>query len=300
MVGFEMLFCFEFADGGAPRMPSTPEAEVSAALGVSEATFLGSGSFGETWRVPPAMSGGPERAVKIIIEPTYPAALLDREVAGLERMDHPRIVRLLGREEITLQAGQRQCLVFEYVAGGDLSEKLCATPLTPAETHRFAVAVLDAITAMHAEGTVHRDIKPQNIALRGGDVGDPVLLDLGLARLLTGDSMTQYPQPIGTRAYMAPEQVRGERAGKQSDVWALGVVLYVMLSGRHPFFGPRSAPLSIEQALTAFEVGPPPLTASLPEALRGSVMTMLSAAPYARGSARRHLRALHTLRGTDQ
>ncbi|NTW38301.1 MAG: serine/threonine protein kinase [Cellulomonadaceae bacterium] len=295
MNGFELLFMYDVEDVGVRPAPTLLATGVREAFGVAAAQFLGSGAFGETWRIPGEAPGRPDRAVKIIVNPQYPAALIDREVAGLRRIEHPNVVRLLDRVDAHFGPVVRQALVFEFVAGGDLSDRLATSTASPEDVHRFAVALLRAAEAMHAKDTVHRDIKPQNIALRGGDIGNPVLLDLGLAKLLEGESLTLYPQPVGTCAFMAPEQVRGDRAGKQADVWAIGVVLYVLLTGRHPFFGPRHQAMTSAQALAAFAAGPRPIGVTSPVAT--AVTTMLGVEPYARGSIRRHLKHLDTLNG---
>lgn len=295
MNGFELMFLYDIEDVGVRPVPTLPSAGVREAFGVETAQFLGSGAFGETWRIPGESPGAPDRAVKIIVNPQYPAVLIDREVAGLRRIEHPNVVRLIDRVEVLIGPATRQALVFVYVPGGDLSDRLATSTVFPADVHRFAVALLRATEAMHAKDTVHRDIKPQNIALRDGDIGNPVLLDLGLAKLLEGESLTVYPQPVGTCAFMAPEQVRGGRAGKQADVWAIGVVLYVLLTGRHPFFGLRHQAMTSDQALAAFAIGPRPINVASPVA--DAVMTMLSVEPYARGSVRRHLKHLDHMNG---
>jgi serine/threonine protein kinase len=88
----------------------------------------------------------------------------------------------------------------------------------------FLHGVANGLEVLHSNQIIHRDIKPDNIILRGGDWARPVIIDLGLSRLLDLTSMTVYPWAAGTWPYMAPEQLRGERAIDRTDVWALGVV----------------------------------------------------------------------------
>ena len=292
MDGFELLFYYDLDDGADAPTPQGSGAEIGRLFGTSAARFLGAGSFGETWYLPADAAGNSERAVKIIMNPLYPAKRIEAEISGLQRVSHANVVGFVDHVTVSLAIGPREALVFDYVDGGDLSSKLAIETIPVAAVLPFAIAMLGAVEAMHAAGTVHRDIKPENIALRGGEVGDPVLLDLGLARLLDAETMTLYPAPMGTCPFMAPEQVRLERASKQADVWALGVVLYIMLTGRHPFFGPRTAAKTSEEALAAYQAGPPPLPTAVPADLAESVMTMLSYEPHVRGSARRHHRRL--------
>ena len=292
MDGFELIFYYDLDDGADVPAAQGSGAEVGGLFGASTARFLGAGSFGETWYLPADSNCNSERAVKIIMNPLYPAKRIQAEISGLQRVSHSNVVKFLDHVTVQLAVGPREALVFEYVDGGDLASMLASTTIPVAAVRQFAISMLGAVEAMHAAGTVHRDIKPQNIALRDGDVGNPVLLDLGLARLLDAETMTLYPAPMGTCPFMAPEQVRGERASKQADVWALGVVLYIMLAGHHPFFGPRAVAKTSEDALTAYAAGPPPLSAAVPADLAESVMTMLMYEPHERGSAKRHHRKL--------
>lgn len=259
--------------------------EVTAAFGVPGARPLGRGAFGETWRLEHA--DGTWRAGKVILSPTYPPARLDREVEGLRRVDSPHVVALHDTRTITLPRGDRAALVFEYVPGGDVDAPLRAGErVAPLDVARFALGVLTGLEALHAVDTVHRDIKPANIAIRNGDWASPVLLDLGLARVLDRASLTTYPALIGTTLFMAPEQLRQERARKAADVFAVGVVAHLLLTGQHPFFEGRTN-LSLPEAVKLIEDGPQPLPETVPPDLAGIVHRLLHANPAERGSARR-------------
>ena len=219
------------------QAPRFTEAEVAAALG-GPVTRLGSGSFGDTWR-------HGDTAIKIICDGSYPPERLKREVDGLCRVSSPHVVRLLDTRAVTLRGQQRPALVFEYIAGGDVaggsSPDGCPRP-QPAVA--FLQGLLTGVGHMHAAQTVHRDIKPANIALRDGDWSRPVLLDLGLARGAGEATITAYPAPVGTPAYMAPEQLQGQPARQAADLFAVGVTVREVLGGRHPFYdpGPASRP----------------------------------------------------------
>jgi serine/threonine-protein kinase len=146
-------------------------------------------------------------------------------------------VDLLDIGSTTLRDREIPYLDFEFIAGGDLDFWIRVNgKVAEREAVDLASGLLQGVAALHKVHVLHRDIKPANIGLRDGDPRQPVLLDLGLAKLLDLESITRYPSHIGTAMYMSPEQLRGERAVKGSDVWAVGVVLHEVLTGRHPFF----------------------------------------------------------------
>lgn len=253
--------------------------------GVS-ATFLGRGSFGETWHV--VRRDGTERAVKFILDPRYPQTLLDREVAGLKRVHDPRVVTLHAVSVATLQAGPTRALEFEFVEGGDVAARIATKSWpSPAESLAFLRQVLGGVATMHATDTVHRDIKPSNIALRGGTWSEPVLLDFGLAKQLSVETVTQYPSVMGTYQFMAPEQLRAEPARKLADVWAIGVIAYILLAQQHPFLDGPGTPVTPDQLLAKMAAGPRPLRLSTKRRVTEIVMRLLSFDGYARGSAAR-------------
>ncbi|GAA2735242.1 hypothetical protein GCM10009867_17100 [Pedococcus aerophilus] len=271
-------------DAGATTFTLTPE-EVEAAFGVPSAKPLGAGAFGETWRLDYA--DGTHRAGKVILSPTYPTERLAREVEGLRRVSNPHVVALHDARTVSLPRGDRAALVFEYIAGGDVDANLPAGARVGArDVAGFARGVLVGLEALHAVDTVHRDVKPANIAVRDGDWNRPVLLDLGLARVLDRASITAYPALMGTAWFMAPEQLRQERARKAADVFAVGVVAHLMLTGKHPFFD-GAQNLSLTEAVRLIEAGPAPLPATVPAALGDIVRRLVHPDPADRGSARR-------------
>jgi serine/threonine protein kinase len=266
--------------------------EMASGLNVDpgQLRYLGTGSFGETWQV-----SGPNGflACKIIYKPGYSVTRLNREVTGLQRLNHPNIVRLIDVTEVELRGEKRPALHFEYIAGGDIEAVLAqGSPPTSSDVLATARALVSALVTMHAAAVVHRDIKPANVALRGGLWDQPVILDLGLARLLDGASYTEYPQLIGTPLYMAPEQLRGEPARKGVDLWAIGVLLYVLLTRRHPFIAPGET-IDLSEAIQRLQSGPPPLPPSVPPPLASVVPRLLRPEAYQRGSAASTLRRLN-------
>jgi tetratricopeptide (TPR) repeat protein len=153
-----------------------------------------------------------------------------REAEASSRLRHPHIVRLLDADD---RAG---ILVLEYLSGGTLARTLTRTErLDPAAVRRLALELLSALTAAHAAGIVHRDVKPANIFYDAA--GNAKLADFGAAHLADFGG-TQTAGFIGTLAYLSPEQITGARIGPAADLYALGVTLYQALTGRLPFLGP--------------------------------------------------------------
>lgn len=162
---------------------------------------------------------------KILLDPNPTSSEVMREVTPLTRVCSPNVVRLEGVQLLSLSGSQRAALIFEHITGGDVwgAIRAGAWP-APDEVAGFAAGALRGLAALHAHEVVHRDVKPHNIALREADWTRPVLLDLGLGRLLDESTKTFYPQALGTAPFMAPEVVEGRPARKGSDLWSLGVV----------------------------------------------------------------------------
>ena len=174
------------------------------------------------------------------------------EARVLDRLRHPNIVRVNSVDEI----GGKVVIDMEYVRGRTLQDILRETPTLPvAEALDIAAQVCDGLAYAHSQRTVHRDIKPANILVtREGAVK---LVDFGLAEVLGTHS---FAGGAGTYAYMAPEDFHPEeQSDRQSDIWAVGVVLYEMLAGRRPFVVPKSKdPFAWKQAVENDPI--PPLT----------------------------------------
>jgi eukaryotic-like serine/threonine-protein kinase len=162
-----------------------------------------------------------------------------REAQLVARLQHPGIVSVF--DYGTLPDGAA-FLVMEYVRGRDLRAVLRADgPMPPDRVTRLLRAIAAPVEAAHALGVLHRDLKPENILLPEGDVGAKVL-DFGVAKLLGSDgtapeneTLTVAGQPIGTPAYMAPEQLAGASVSTRTDVFALGAIAYELLTGAPPF-----------------------------------------------------------------
>lgn len=153
---------------------------------------------------------------------------LKQEAWALAAVTHPAIAGIHGVESWR----GRPLLVVEFLPGGTLAERVRRNGrVRPAEAAGVALATAGGLAALHDAGYLHGDVKPSNVGF--AEDGSAKLLDFGLARLAAGE---QFPAG-GTAAYLSPELLAGRPAAAADDVWALGVVLYEMVSGRHPFAG---------------------------------------------------------------
>jgi serine/threonine-protein kinase len=221
-----------------------------------------------------------------------------REAQATTHVKHPNIVDVLDMG----QDGEDGplYLVEELLVGTDLRQLMRERGrFTPAEAIELALPVMDALDAAHTAGVVHRDVKPGNIFLIVGTEGRvvPKLIDFGTSRLLDdpGDHghLTMTGEPMGTPAYMSPELARGKRAGPQTDVWAIGVMLYEMLSGERPFVASNYNALILAIA-TEEPVALRTLAPQVPEALAQVVHRALAKQLDVRfPSMRAMLEALH-------
>jgi serine/threonine protein kinase len=149
-----------------------------------------------------------------------------REAALAQRLSHPNIVRVLESGE----SDGRAYIVLEYVDGGSLADELVRNgPLPPERVTELGAQAAAGLAHAHACGLVHRDVKPQNLLLESD--GRLKVSDFGVARALDGTRLTQAGCIVGTAAYLAPEQARGEETTSAADVYALGVVLRELMMG---------------------------------------------------------------------
>jgi serine/threonine protein kinase len=182
------------------------------------------------------------------------------EAEAVARLQHPYIVQI---HEIGSREG-RPFFALEFVAGGTLRQKLGGDPQPPRQAADLVAKLASAMQVAHERGIVHRDLKPGNVLLTPD--GTPKIADFGLAKQLDADqAQTQTGAILGTPAYMAPEQASGRTRdiGPPADIYALGVILYEMLTGRPPFQG-ETALDTLEQARTQEPVPPRRLQAKVP------------------------------------
>ena len=155
-----------------------------------------------------------------------------QEAQAASKLDHPNICTIHAVEET--EEGQI-FIVMAYYKGETLKEKTDEGPLRIDETLTIAINVAEGLQEAHEHGITHRDIKPSNIMIT--DKGQTKILDFGLAKSATGSIVTKAGTTLGTIAIMSPEQARGEKVDKRTDIWSLGVVIYNMLTGQMPFKG---------------------------------------------------------------
>ncbi|MFE2549932.1 serine/threonine-protein kinase [Streptomyces sp. NPDC059355] len=155
-----------------------------------------------------------------------------REARALARLAHPHVVTIHHIVEPAAGTDGHPWIVMELVKGGSLHDRLESGPMPVAEVLRLGLDVLSALRAAHAEGVLHRDVKPANVLLRPD--GSAVLTDFGIAALHDSTALTSTGVLIGSPEYIAPERARGEEGLAASDLWSLGMLLYVASEGAHP------------------------------------------------------------------
>ncbi|MCY4465180.1 MAG: protein kinase [Chloroflexi bacterium] len=206
--------------------------------GTSEGSYnfqevLGQGGLGVVYRAAQDPIGRIV-AIKVILpefanDPSF-IRRFESEAQVVARLEHPHIVPLY---DFWRKAG-RAYLVMRYLGGGSVRDLVNAQgKLGLDKVGRISMQTLSAMAFAHRNGVVHRDIKPDNVFL--DDDGNAYLSDFGIAKTVGADASEASGQIVGTPAYLAPEQIRGEEATPQSDIYAFGIMLYEMLSGARPF-----------------------------------------------------------------
>ncbi len=192
-----------------------------------------------------------------------------REAQAAAALNHPNIATIHEIDEVD----GLMFIVMEFIDGQSLQEKIKAGPLKIDEAVKFTMQIADGLQAAHEKGITHRDIKSANIMVT--DKGQVKIMDFGLAKLGNRSMLTKEGMTLGTAAYMSPEQARGEAVDHRTDIWALGVVLYEMITGQLPFKG------EYEQSMvySILNEDPEPLTAlrtGVPLALDGILAKALA------------------------
>ena len=306
----EVESLIEHHEGGAPRVAPTPPEEQTAAGGDGGEPLdgrrlgpyriirkLGEGGMGMVH-----LAEDPRLGRRVAIKVLPPPFTRDedrrrrlrREARAAASLAHPGIATVYALEEFD----GALCIVSEYVPGETLRQELAGGPLPPADLLDTAVAVARALAAAHEGHVLHRDLKPENVirtADAGTGNGGVKLVDFGLARFddpqAAAASATRLTAPgamLGTPGYMAPEQIRGEDVDGRTDVFAFGVLLFELASGRHPFSGSTS----VSTVARVLESPPPDLrrlAPACPPALATVIDRCLRKDPAERYGAAREL-----------
>jgi len=209
---------------------------------------IGKGGMGEVYQAKDTKLGR-DVAIKLLPEEfardVDRVARFQREAKLLASLNHPNIASIYGLEE----CDGMHFLVMELIEGDTLADRIKSGPIPVEETLRLALQMAEALEAAHEKGVIHRDLKPSNIKVTPD--GQVKVLDFGLAKAYAGDSEKMDPADsptlsaaatrqgiiLGTAAYMSPEQARGKLVDRRTDIWAFGVVLYEMLTGKKAFSG---------------------------------------------------------------
>ncbi|MFE1796588.1 serine/threonine-protein kinase [Streptomyces sp. NPDC059517] len=214
---------------------------------------LGSGGMGTVWRARDSMLHR-DVALKAVRHDAAASeavrARVLREARALARVSHPNVVMI----HHIVNDDPHPWLVMELVEGVSLQERLAEGPLSPTEAARLGRQVLGALRAADAAGVQHRDVKPANILLRAD--GSAVLTDFGIAALQGSTALTATGELIGSPEYIAPERIRGNDDDPASDLWSLGLVLYVCVEGVSPL---RRGTTLATLAAVLDEALPPPV-----------------------------------------
>ena len=239
---------------------------------------LGSGGSGSVWLSRDEQTGL-DVALKIVAREGKAGSRAEREAEAASRLRHPSCQRAYGFG----RDARHVYIAYEYTAGRTFREAMRGGDLDDAAAIEAAAQMLEGLAHAHERGIVHRDVKPSNVLLADGDAVSVRLLDFGLARLPQAETLTAAGDVPGTLAYIAPERLAGQPATPAADVWAVGVLLWEALAGRHPFWQS-----SLLETARAIERGAPPLATvrpDLPRQVLAAVDRALNLDPVRRPAA---------------
>ncbi|WP_375767485.1 protein kinase [Archangium gephyra] len=260
---------------GSPDPKSSPE--LFAGRYALEA-LIGRGGMGHVYRARDVLVGDVValKTLELGKEPGSDALeRFRREVRLARRIAHPHVARM---HDLGEHAGQNY-LTMEYVEGQDLRSLLAREgPLAPVRAARIALDVCEGLAAAHAAGVVHRDLKPANVLVEKG--GRVVLTDFGIARALVDEAARTTQGTAGTPMYMAPEQLSSGEVDARADLYAVGLMLYEMLTAAMPFSG--DSPMAVAFARLRQPPPDPRAKTAVPDALAGLVLHCLAREPEER------------------
>ncbi|MGW4797351.1 protein kinase domain-containing protein [Nonomuraea sp. NPDC004297] len=240
---------------------------------------LGGGGMGEVWRADDVVLGR-SVAVKVLMpalseDPTF-AQRFQNEARAMATLTHPGVVDVYDYGTCDVGGRRVSYLVMEHIQGESLDRVLRRGPIGVAATMRLVAEVADALAAAHAQGIVHRDVKPANLMVRPD--GRVVLTDFGIAHSASAGQLTATGTMLCSAGYCAPEMATSGDVSPAVDVYALGVVAYECLSGHLPFRGETPIQIIFKHLHTP----PPPLPDEVPAGPRQVVERALQKAPESR------------------
>jgi len=239
---------------------------------------LGSGGSGSVWLARDEQNGL-DVALKIVPREGKAASRAEREAEAAARLRHPSCQRAYGFG----RDSQHVYIAYEYVPGRTFREALRSGELDDASAIEASAQVLEALAHAHGRGIVHRDVKPSNVLLAEGRGVHAKVLDFGLAQIQEAETLTAQGDVPGTLAYIAPERLAGALTTEAADIWAVGVMLWEALAGRHPFW--RSSLLETARAIEEGAPGLETLRPDLPKPIIAAVNQALDLDPARRPAA---------------
>ncbi|MEO3805926.1 serine/threonine-protein kinase [Nonomuraea sp. B1E8] len=261
-------------------MPGNGEGKIAGRYRVLQT--LGQGGMGTVWLAHDELLDRHVAVKALLLPESLTAAEREealqratREAMAAAQLRHPNIITV---HDVLTHNGL-PTIVMEMLKGRDLKDAVAAEgPWTPERVAALGLRVLDALSAAHAHGIQHRDVKPANVFLT--DDGRVVLTDFGIARLEDQATITESGLLVGSPGYIAPERLRGERGGPASDLWSLGATLYSAIEGQAPYTG--TSPMAVlRDALTR-----PPRPPERAGRLGPVLMHLLAREPHQRPDAR--------------
>jgi len=240
---------------------------------------LGSGGSGSVWLARDERTGLAV-ALKIVAREGKSAARAEREAAAAAQLRHPACLRAYGFG----RDSRHVYIAYEYVPGQTYREALRAGELCDDTAIEACAQVCDGLAHAHGAGILHRDVKPSNVLLTDGEEVSARVLDFGLAQMAEAETLTEAGDVPGTLAYISPERLAGNEATPAADVWAVGVMLWEALAGRHPFW--RGSMLETARSIEAGARPLAELRPDLPKRLLRLVDSTLSKSPARRPTAR--------------
>jgi serine/threonine-protein kinase len=240
--------------------------------------FLGAGGMGEVYRAVHTKLGRVV-AIKLLTQAAHSPGFTDRF------LNEARIQASLRHQNIAtlydfLDLNNQPCIIMEYIDGQTLLERVKAGGGLPLpEAVSVFQAVVEAVHYIHGQGIIHRDIKSQNVKI--SSTGEVKLLDFGIAKAGASPGLTTAGNLVGTLQYLSPEQLQGQAADARSDIWALGTLLYEMVTGAAPFEAPTVGGLC-DQISKAVYISPSARKAAVPHELEAVISRCIKKRPSER------------------